>query len=984
MVQKMKTGMLELWDSSAVYGESAAWLESMYEIYLSSPDKLESRWRQYFDELATLNVTENSDLRSTHQAANGSSAGATTNGQAVNSQVVNEVAIGLSHPEVSPKEMREYFINYAKQKHALGFIAKTSYDHEKKQIQVLQLINAYRFRGHQVANVNPLGGRREENVHELALDYHELTDNDLERVFGTGSLAGAESLPLKEIYQIIQDTYCGTIGSEYMHITETAEKRWLQQRLETARGNAHLNEIEKINILQQLTVAEGLERYLHSKYVGQKRFSLEGGESLIPLLDELVQYAGANKIKEVVIGMAHRGRLNVLVNILGKTPGELFSEFEGTKKVSELTGDVKYHLGFSSNMDTPGGPVHLALAFNPSHLEIVGPVVEGSVRARQWRRGDRQGNEVIPVQIHGDAAFSGQGVVMETLQMSQSRGYLTHGTIHIIINNQIGFTTSAQQDARSTYYCTDIAKMVGAPIFHVNADDPEAVVMVTRIALEFRNKFKKDVVIDMVCYRRHGHNEADEPSATQPMMYKKIKALASTREIYTNKIIKDKVLTKDQCDIMAHSVRKILESGECVVPHMLPESKADVSTHINWDKYTGDSILTDVDTSVPLEDLRKVASVFEYLPEGFHLQPRVEKIVADRIKMTAGALPIDWGYAELIAYGTLLNDDFSVRLSGQDSGRGTFFHRHAVLHNQVDGSSYVPLRALGGEHANFRVFDSLLSEVAVLGFEYGFSTTEPETLVLWEAQFGDFANGAQVVIDQFISSGEHKWGRVSGLVMLLPHGYEGQGAEHSSARLERYLQLCSIHNMQVCIPSTPAQMFHLLRRQMVRSCRKPLIIMTPKSLLRHKLCVSTLEDLSHGQFHWVMPEVDELVADKINRVIICSGKIYYELLEARRMNNIDDVVILRIEQLYPFPGDKLDALLLQYTNTNDLLWCQEEPKNQGGWDFCKLRIPAFINARWQLGYVGRDPSSAPAVGSAKLHALQQNEIVSNALGVGID
>ena len=958
MAQTTKTGMAELWQSSAIYGESAAWLESMYETYLSHPDQLEEKWRLYFDALPSK-----------------------INGRSGHGDTVEKLRREISHREISPREMHNYFLDYAQQKHARGFEADIAYDHEKKQVHVLQLINAYRFRGHQIADLNPLGGRREAEIEDLSLEYHELSKADLDTVFETGSLAANTSLSLRKIYQILQETYCGTIGSEYMHIMETTEKRWLQRRLETAHGNAGLNEIEKINILQQLTDAEGLERYLHSKYVGQKRFSLEGGESLIPLLDELVQYAGKLKVKEVVIGMAHRGRLNVLVNILGKAPDELFSEFEGTKEVKELTGDVKYHLGFSSDMDTPGGPVHLALAFNPSHLEIVGPVVEGSVRARQWHRGDRKGNEVIPVQIHGDAAFSGQGVVMETLQMSQSRGYLTHGTVHIIVNNQIGFTTSAQQDARSTYYCTDIAKMVGAPIFHVNADDPEAVIKVTRIALEFRNKFKKDVVIDMVCYRRHGHNEADEPSATQPMMYKKIRALESTRELYVRKVVAENVLTQEQCDIMAHSVRRILESGECVVPHKLPESKADLSTHIDWSGYLTESVLKDVDTSVSLAKVRKVAEVFERLPEGFQLQPRVEKIVADRLKMTAGALAIDWGYAELMAYGTLLTEGYSIRLSGQDSGRGTFFHRHAVLHNQLDGTSYVPLRELGDDNSNFRVFDSLLSELAVLGFEYGFSTTEPKTLVLWEAQFGDFANGAQVVIDQFISAGEHKWGRASGLVMLLPHGFEGQGAEHSSARLERYLQLCSVHNMQVCVPSTPAQMFHLLRRQMVRKCRKPLIVMTPKSLLRHKLCVSTLEDLTKGTFSWVLPEIDELQAEQVQRVIICSGKIYYELLEARRINRIHDIAILRIEQIYPFPGEQLDALLAQYINTNELIWCQEEPKNQGGWDFSKLRIPAFINKRWQLDYAGREPSSAPAVGSAKLHAKQQQAVINTALGI---
>jgi len=954
MTQLNKAAMSELRDSSIIYGENAAWLESIYETYLLNPEKLEAKWRQYFDDIVVESNTAGDKVKE---------------------------PVNASH-EVLPREMHDYFVDYAQHKHVRGFAAQTSFDHEKKQVQVLQLINAYRFRGHQIADLNPIGGRRESAIAELSLDYHGLSDDDLDTLFETGSLVAESVLPLREIHQIIEQTYCGTIGVEYMHIMETAEKRWLQQRLETARGNTDLNEVEKINILHQLTEAEGLERYLHSKYVGQKRFSLEGGESLIPLLDELVQFAGTQKIKEVVIGMAHRGRLNVLVNILGKTPSELFSEFEYTKKVTELTGDVKYHLGFSSDMDSPGGPVHLTLAFNPSHLEIVAPVVEGSVRARQWRRGDREGKEVIPVQIHGDAAFSGQGVVMETLQMSQSRGYSTHGTIHIIVNNQIGFTTSAQHDARSTYYCTDIAKMVGAPIFHVNADDPEAVIMVTRAALEFRNLFAKDVVIDMVCYRRHGHNEADEPSATQPMMYKKIRARESTKVIYANKIVEHGVLTKQQCEVMDRSVRKILESGECVVPHKLPKHKVDISTHVSWAQYLSDSVLQDVDTRVSLADLRQVGEVFERVPEGFQLQPRVEKIMADRIKMTIGALPIDWGYAELMAYGSLLKDGFSVRLSGQDSGRGTFFHRHAVLHNQLDGSSYTPLRELGDNDSNFRVFDSLLSELAVLGFEYGFSTTEPRTLVLWEAQFGDFANGAQIVIDQFISSGEHKWGRSSGLVLLLPHGYEGQGAEHSSARLERFLQLCSEYNMQVCVPSTPAQMFHLLRRQMVRNCRKPLIIMTPKSLLRHKLCVSALEDLTQGSFNRVLPEVDELDAKKVKRVLICSGKIYYELLEARRLNHIQHIAILRLEQIYPCPGEQLDALLAQYTSTNELIWCQEEPKNQGAWDFSKLRIPAFINERWQLGYAGREPSSAPAVGSSKLHAKQQQEVINKALRNG--
>ncbi len=950
MVDSTPPGMQALWSDSSLNGDSASWLESQYETYLSQPDKLDEHWRAYFDALPS------------------------TYPEAGNGSPVDDI-------EISPAQVHEFFLRYSREKSQLCRTSQVGIEHERKQVQVLQLINAYRFRGHQVANVNPLGGRRAGRIEELDLDYHGLGEEDFELHFDTGSLAGAGSLSLREILQILKAAYCGSVGVEYMHITETSEKRWLQQRLETARGRAGLSDVEKINILQQLTDAEGLEKYLHTKYVGQKRFSLEGGESLIPLLDELVQFSGIEGVKELVVGMAHRGRLNVLVNIMGKTPAELFQEFEGTKKITELTGDVKYHLGFASSMDTAGGPVHLALAFNPSHLEIVAPVVEGSVRARQWRRGDRLGDEVVPVQIHGDAAFSGQGVVMETIQMSQSRGYSTHGSIHIIINNQIGFTTSAQEDARSTYYCTDIAKMVGAPIFHVNGDDPEAVVMVTRLAVQYRNTFKKDVVIDMVCYRRHGHNEADEPSATQPMMYKKIRALKTTRTLYAEKITKENVLTKQQCDTMEKSVRKILESGDCVVPHILPEEQSDKSTHIDWRPYMTASILDTKETGVSIGLLREVSAVMTTVPEGFALNARVQKVVEDRKKMSAGALPVDWGFAENLAYGCLVCEGYSVRLSGQDSGRGTFFHRHAVFHDQNDGSSIVPLRELGFEGSNFRVFDSLLSENAVLGFEYGFSTAEPTTLVLWEAQFGDFANGAQVVIDQFISSGEHKWGRFSGLVMLLPHGFEGQGAEHSSARIERYLQLCCEHNMQVCIPSTPAQMFHLLRRQMIRACRKPLIVMTPKSLLRNKHCVSSLNEITQGSFRTVLPEFDEVDAEKVKRVIVCYGKVYFELLEARRLNRITDIAVLRVEQLYPFPGEELDRLLDQYSNTDDLTWCQEEPKNQGGWDFCKLRIPAFINPRWQLSYVGRPPSSVPAVGSARLHSKQQHELINQALNI---
>lgn len=946
MAQSFGPDMQELWDSSQLNGGSAAWLESLYETYLKNPQHIDAQWRNFFDGLPKVKSRK----------GNGA----------------------LDH-EIPHDEVRNYFKLLAKTHHVTDTNVSSNLEFERKQVHVLQLINAYRFRGHQQADINPLTKDRGEEITELSLHYHELSEADYETVFETGSLAGLGVATLKEIYKTIREAYCGSVGAEYMHIMETAEKRWIQQRLEVSKGVIELTLEEKVNILHQLTGAEGLERYLHTRYVGQKRFSLEGGESLIPMLDELVQHAGEQGAKEVVVGMAHRGRLNVLVNIMGKTPAELFSEFEGTRHVNELTGDVKYHQGFSSNMNTPGGSVHLALAFNPSHLEIVGPVVEGSVRSRQFRRGDAEGVEVMAVQIHGDSAFSGQGVVMETLQMSQSRGYSTKGTIHIVVNNQIGFTTSNRNDVRSTQYCTDIAKMIDAPIFHVNGDDPEAVVMVTRLALDYRMAFKKDVVIDMVCYRRHGHNEADEPKATQPMMYKKINALDFTRNIYAKRLVDEGTMTQVQTDEMVVNVRKALEEGRCVVPHKLQDEVVDASEYVDWKPYIVASILDDVDTGVGLKTIRQLSATLEQLPEGFEVQARVAKILADRHKMTAGALPVDWGYAEVMAYATLVDEGFSVRLSGQDSGRGTFFHRHSVLHNQKDGLSFVPLRSIGKTGNNFLVIDSLLSEVAVLAFEYGFSTADPKTLTLWEAQFGDFANGAQVVIDQFISAGEHKWGRASGLVMLLPHGFEGQGAEHSSARLERYLQLCSGNNIQVCVPTTPSQIFHLLRRQMVRHCRKPLIVMTPKSLLRHKLCVSSLDDLTGGSYQRVIGEVDVLAPEKIKHVILCSGKVYYDLLDKRREEKLDRVAIIRLEQLYPFPGPELNKILKPYINARTLVWCQEEPKNQGAWDFAKPRLPAMLEREWYLHYVGRESSSVPAVGSAKLHAIQQKELVERAV-----
>lgn len=944
MSKENKPSMQALWENSMLDAGSAAWVESLYEVYLQNPNDVGTHWREYFGTLPRVNGVLKDSVHSDVR------------------EQFRRITQSRSGTQLPPAQSASSAV----------------LEHERKQVKVLQLINAYRFRGHQQAKLDPLGRPHSQPIEELSLASHDLNDADLQTVFATGSLYGPDEASLQEICEIMSDAYCGSIAAEYMHITETGEKRWIQQRIETVRAKADLDIEQKTKLLQRLTAAEGLEKYLHTKYVGQKRFSLEGGETLIPLIHEVVQRSVSHGIKEVVIGMAHRGRLNVLVNVMGKTPAELFQEFEGTKSHGEYMGDVKYHMGFSSDMKTPQGDVHLALAFNPSHLEIVAPVVEGSVRARQERRGDASGIEVLPIQIHGDAAFAGQGVVMETLQMSQSRGYSTKGSVHIVVNNQIGFTTSNQQDSRSTFYCTDVAKMVSAPIFHVNSDDPEAVMLVAQIALDYRMAFKKDVVIDLVCYRRHGHNEADEPSATQPMMYKKIRELATTRALYAEKLVQEQILEAPQTQQMMEEFRNELDAGHCVVPEVIYSGKTvQHAFHIDWHPYEND--VDTAETAINLEALRLLCEQLEKRPAGFELQPRVEKIMQDRHKMAAGALDIDWGFAETLAYASLVTEGYAVRLSGQDSGRGTFFHRHSVWHNQIDGSSYVPLRNMSEDQANFLVIDSLLSEVAVLAFEFGYATAEPESLVIWEAQFGDFANGAQVVIDQFIVAGEQKWGRLCGLVMLLPHGFEGQGAEHSSARLERYLQLCAQNNIQVCVPSTPAQMFHLLRRQMLRKYRKPLIVMTPKSLLRHKLAVNNLDDICLGSFHGVLGDVDDLIDEEITRVIMCCGKVYYDLLLQRREAELDHVAIIRIEELYPFPAESLNVVLEKYKNAIELVWCQEEPKNQGAWDYFEPRFAAKLEHVCMVEYVGREPSSTPAVGSAKVHAQQQKKLIREAL-----
>ena len=849
---------------------------------------------------------------------------------------------------------------------------------EHKEAAVVKLITAYRIRGHEAADLDPMGLPHHAPVPDLDPAFHGLDATDMEREFDTAALFAPERMKLQDIIELCNRVYCGSIGAETIHITDTAKRRWIQERLESDGGYYAVNDEERLRILHLLTGAEGLEKYLHTRYVGQKRFSLEGGDSLIPLLHETMLHAGTRGVEEVVIGMAHRGRLNVLVNILGKSPAMLFEEFEGNhgQRNPLRSGDVKYHLGFASDIQTPGGTVHMALAFNPSHLEIVDPVVLGSARARQVRRKDEGHDKVMPILIHGDAAFAGQGVVMELFQMSQTRGFAVGGTLHIVLNNQIGFTISNPEDARSTLYCTTIAKMVHAPIFHVNADDPEAVHHVMKIACDYRTRFKRDVVIDLVCYRRHGHNEADEPAVTQPVMYKIIRGMETTRRKYADQLIKRGLIDEARVQAMMDDYRLHLDRGDQV---------ADVETEprtneyaANWHDFDHIDEPANIDTRVPLDTVRTLSKQLTALPENFQLHNRVKRIMDDRKKMTAGEIPMDWGFAETMAYATLINQGKKFRLVGQDSGRGTFFHRHAVLHNQADGSTITPLQAINPD-LEVSVIDSLLSEEAVLAFEYGYATAAPETLVIWEAQFGDFANGAQVVIDQFITSGEAKWGRLCGLTLLLPHGYEGQGPEHSSARLERFMQLCANHNVQVCVPSTPAQMFHLLRRQMLQPTRKPLVVMTPKSLLRSKAATSELALLEEGRFQQVIGDRGPGNADEITRVVFCAGKIYYELAEKRDAENIREVAVMRAEQLYPFPEADLRGFVNEFPNATEVVWCQEEPQNQGAWYQIRHHLQACISEQHELKYVGRSHSASPAVGYYTVHVEEQQRLVEEAI-----
>ncbi|WP_288410772.1 2-oxoglutarate dehydrogenase E1 component [uncultured Herbaspirillum sp.] len=933
--------------NSYLFGGNAPYIEELYEAYLNNPGSVPDNWRAYFDAVQHVPATD-----------------------------------GSTRPDVAHAPVIASFAERAKQGPIRTVIASADSDMGRKRVAVTQLIAGYRDLGSRFANLDPLQRQERPNIPELDPSFYGFTDADMDIVFNiNNTYFGPETASLRDLLQMLRDTYTRSIGAEFTYISDMSEVRWLEERLEPTRAVPSFSSDKKKHILERLTAAEGLERYLHTKYVGQKRFSLEGGESFIASLDETIQRAGEKGVQEIVIGMAHRGRLNVLVNILGKTPQELFSEFEGRHADDLPAGDVKYHQGFSSDVSTPGGPVHLSLAFNPSHLEIVNPVVEGSVKARMDRRGDKDGSQVLPILVHGDAAFAGQGVVMETLNLAQTRGYGTGGTVHIVINNQIGFTTSDPRDSRSTLYCSDVVKMIEAPVLHVNGDDPEAVVFATQIAVDYRMKFKKDIVVDIICFRKLGHNEQDTPALTQPLMYKKIAQHPGTRKLYADKLVTQQTIPAVGGEELVKAYRAAMEAGKHTVDPVLTNFKSKYA--VDWLPFLNRKWTDAAETAVPMAELKRLATKITTVPEGFKVHSLVEKVLNDRAAMGRGEMNLDWGMGEHLAYASLVSSGYAVRLTGQDAGRGTFTHRHAVLHDQNrerwDAGTFIPLQNVAENQSTFTVIDSVLSEEAVLAFEYGYSTAEPNTLTIWEAQFGDFANGAQVVMDQFISSGEVKWGRASGLVQMLPHGYEGQGPEHSSARIERYLQLCADNNMQVVQPTTAAQIFHLLRRQMIRLFRKPLIIMTPKSLLRNKDAGSPLSDLAKGSFQTVIPEVDETIdAKKVKRIVACSGKVYYDLVNARKERGQTDTAIIRVEQLYPFPHKAFAAALKQFPNFNELVWAQDEPQNQGAWLQIQHNIFENLSEGQKLAYAGRPASASPAVGYYDKHYAQQKALIETA------
>ena len=934
--KKMSLSMGEFWESSHISGGHSAYLENMYELYLENPDQLSSEWVVFFDNLEPKGINGN---------------------------------------RVSHKQIVDEFKNLSRSANLSGNIP------DARQSKVIRLIQSYRNRGHQKANLDPLGIMDRAEIEDLDLEFHGLSKKDLSDEFYTDTLLiGKEKATLKEIIESLKVIYCGNIGIEYNHIMDSYERKWFQKKFESKLGKYSFSTDDKLHIYERLNSAEGLAKYLAAKYPGMKRFGIDGAESLIPLVDAVIQNCGELGANQICFGMAHRGRLNLLVNVLGKLPSELFSAFDEDYEITGAnTGDVKYHLGFSSNLETKGGEVHVSLNNNPSHLEIVDPVVLGSVRARQDRLNDNERQKVVPVLLHGDASFSGQGVVMESLQMSQTRGFNVGGTIHIIVNNQIGFTTSNKKDSRSTDYSTDVAKIIQAPVIHVNGDDPEMVVKAAIIACKYRKEFNKDIVIDLFCYRRRGHNEADDPSATQPLMYSKIKQHPSVLTQYEDALIREGLISSDQTAAVRSDYRKSLESGLSVAKNLA--KKPNEELWFNWDEYIDNKWWDETDTSITKKSITKLGKQISKTPENFNLGPQAAKIFKDRDKMTESKIDINWGYGEMLAYASLLEQGYPIRLTGQDVRRGTFSHRHACVFDKETGKGLIPLSKIAEEHnTKFDIYDSLLSEEAVLAFEYGYSATWPTGLVIWEAQFGDFANGAQVVIDQFIVSAQHKWERLSGLVMLLPHGYEGQGPEHSSARIERFLQLCASENIQVCVPSSPAQIFHLLRRQAIRKLRTPLVVISPKSLLRNPDASSKITELTSGSFQCVID--DDCQKDNIKKIILCSGKVFYDIKKQQNLSDKDDIAIIRIEQLYPFPYDDLEEILNTYPNVVEIVWCQEEPANQGAWFSHRHRIQRVLDRlknNLEITLVSRPAAAAPAVGMMKLHLKQQEELIELAL-----
>lgn len=937
---------------SYLFGSNAPYIEELYENFLIDPQSVEEVWRNYFHDL-------------TRQP-------------------------GTADKDVAHRPIQESFVRLAKQQRSCQSTGGLDEELLRKQIGVLRLITAYRIEGSHAANLDPLGLKQDTNAEALSPATHGLSQSDMSVKFGLGdgdfAVGNSGKLTLSEIIAKLKQTYCGHIGIEYMHIHHREERLWIRNYFESVLSTPKFSSEQKRYILRQITAAETLERYLHTKYVGQKRFSVEGGESAIAGLNYLVQNIAKDGVEEVIIGMAHRGRLNVLVNTLGKQPADLFAEFEGRAEVKFPSGDVKYHNGFSSDIATEHGTVHVTLAFNPSHLEIVNPVVEGSARAKQGRRGEEGQKQVLPFLIHGDSAFIGLGVNQATFNMSRTRGYTTGGTIHMVINNQIGFTTSDTRDVRSTVYATDIAKMVDAPIFHVNGDDPEAVCFVMQAAMDYRKTFHKDVVIDVICFRKLGHNEGDDPTLTQPMMYRAVQKHPGTRALYVEQLLKEGVLTHEEAEGYVTAYREALDKGEHVEQTRL--SGYERKNSVDWSKYQGQDWREKVESGLSAADIKRLTEKFTAVPEGFGLHNTAKRVLQQRQEMAEGKQNLDWGMAETLAYASMVSSGTGVRISGEDSGRGTFSHRHAVLHDtnrqQRDQGSYVPLQHIADNQAKFNVIDSILNEEAVMAYEYGYSCSAPEQLTIWEAQFGDFANGAQVVIDQFISSGETKWGRLCGLTTILPHGYDGQGPEHSSARLERWLQLCSEQNMQVVMPSEASQMFHILRRQTLRSYRKPLVIFMSKRLLRFKDATSPLDNFLEGTtFRPVISDTVKRQDGKaVKRVILCAGQVYYDIAKGREEAGLEqDIAIVRVEQLYPFPYAEAETELAKFPNATEIMWVQEEPKNQGAWYQTRHRLENLAKDGQKVSYAGRPASASPAVGYASKHTAQLKQLIEDALSL---